>query len=119
MKTWNAALHRCIDTTGRQKPLPLEVTVATFDVFKGELVNGEEPAARTADIESALSCVEALGICAPGRYVIVSQQTTSRFYLEVDSTGHMSVPKTHSSEDQIRTLAQQRMLEELRALGAA
>ena len=85
----------------------------SFDVFKGEFVNGEEPAARTADIESALSCVEALGICAPGRYVIVMQQTRHPFYLDVDSTGHMTVPKTHSSDEDVHAFVMQRMLEQV------
>ena len=63
-----------------------------FHIFKTGDACKTEPLAQARDIDIAIWLVEALGICAPGRYLIVSQVTGNKFYLDADARGTVTMP---------------------------
>ena len=68
-----------------------------FHILRIGAACNTQAVAQARDIESAISRVEALGICTPGRYLIVSEATGNKFYLDADANGTvtMLLAKSH------------------------
>lgn len=60
--------------------------VTPFDIFKTE-PDGARWIKAVQDIDTAIKDVESLGASSPGRYIILSQVTANKFYLDVTSHG--------------------------------
>lgn len=58
-----------------------------FHILRIGAACNTQAVAQAPDIDSAISRVRTLGIGAPGRYLIVSQTTGNRFYLDADANG--------------------------------
>ena len=61
--------------------------VTPFDIFKSEPDGGACWIKAVQDIDTAIRGVESLGSSSPGRYMILSQETANKFYLDVNSHG--------------------------------
>lgn len=61
--------------------------ITPFDIFKSELDGTAHWLKAAHNIETAIADVETVGALSPGRYMIRSQQTANKFYLDVDSRG--------------------------------
>ena len=58
-----------------------------FHILRIDAACNTQAVAQAGDIDSAISRVGALGICTPGRYLIVSEATGNKFYLDADANG--------------------------------
>jgi hypothetical protein len=61
--------------------------ITSFDIFKSEPDGTAHWLKAARDIETAISAIEIVGASSPGRYMIRSQETENKFYLDVNSRG--------------------------------